>query len=301
VIDHAIMYEIVLIAFFVSFIVFRQKIHRIVLKLMSNLIPMTNNFDELLKVIWALLLILIFDVTSFLIIQQLGQNVTAYHQMLQYLYVGVLLFFTIYEILRVKIIRTKLLKEEWWPIVNHQGKVVGSIHQNTSINDEKKYMHPVVRLIFVNKGMVCLVKNSTNGYESSNLWDSALSKHVKMNETVEQALEIGVEANYIVVDFKYMFLSNYNIETDKEIQYSFLFVSCLHTEFTPKNNLNLQIKWWTQHQIDENLNTGIFTENFKLEYELLKRSGLLENEKCECNCRLKEVIYNQSSAIKKII
>lgn len=56
-------------------------------------------------------------------------------------------------------------------------------------------------------------------------------------------------------------------------------------------------KWWTAKQIEENLESGIFTENFKTEFDLLKRSGLLESVQCECECTLKDVI---SDSIKKI-
>ena len=58
-----------------------------------------------------------------------------------------------------------------------------------------------------------------------------------------------------------------------------------------------QLKWWTQQQIEQELETGIFTDNFKIEYDLLKRSGLLDSGKCECSCKLKETIYQQSGAV----
>jgi hypothetical protein len=57
-----------------------------------------------------------------------------------------------------------------------------------------------------------------------------------------------------------------------------------------------QTKWWTQQQIEDNLDAGIFTENFKIEYDLLKRSGLLETGKCECSCKLKDTIYKQTKS-----
>ncbi|HZK69490.1 MAG TPA: hypothetical protein VFC36_07850, partial [Paludibacter sp.] len=84
----------------------------------------------------------------------------------------------------------------------------------------------------------------------------------------------------------------------KEHQYAFLFVSCQLTEINPNPTFIELTKWWTQQQIEENLDKAIFTENFKIEYDLLQRSGLLETGKCQCNCKLKEVIYQQPSAVK---
>jgi len=298
-VNHAIVYELVLIFFFVVFLIFRSKIHALVLRLMSNLIPMTNNFNELFKVIWFFLIVLVFYVVSFEVISYSGHNVKALQQMFLYFYVGLLFFFSIYEILRIQLIRNKLILEEWWPIVNNQGKIIGSIQQNTSLHDQRKYQHPVVRLLFIDKGMIFLVKKSNESHDAANLWDSTISKHVRMDETVEKSVENIVEDRYNISNFTYMYLSNYTIECKSEIQYSFLFVSCLQTEYKLAIQSDEQSKWWTQRQIDENFQTGIFSENFKIEYEILKRSGLLETGVCECNCRLKEVIYNQSSALRE--
>jgi len=300
-VNHAIFYELVLIVFFALFLIFRRKIHALVLKLMSNPIPMTNNFEELYKVIWAFLVVLVFYIVAFEVLSFSSSNTIAVQQILLYFYIGLLFFFSIYEILRIRIIRTKLIREEWWPIVNNQGKIIGSIQQNASLNDQRKYQHPVVRLIFIDKGMLFLVKKSEGSLDQSNLWDSTISKHVRMDETIEKSVDNIVQERYNIANFKHIYLSNYTIECKSEIQYSFLFVSCLQPEYKLADQHNEQSKWWTQKQIEENLQTGIFSENFKIEYELLKRSGLLETGVCECNCRLKDVIYNQSTVLKESV
>jgi hypothetical protein len=68
---------------------------------------------------------------------------------------------------------------------------------------------------------------------------------------------------------------------------------CIDTDHTE------QLKWWTQHQIEENLESGIFSENFKIEYDLLLRSGLIETGKCNCNCKLKQAISDQANQVVK--
>ena len=294
-----ILDEIVVLSFLIVFVLFQKQIHKIVLRLMPNLIPMTNNFEELFRVIWAFLFVLLFYVASFLIVQFIGQNVKQYQQMLQYLYVGVLFFLSIYEILRVQIIRAKLIREEWWPIVNDQGKIIGSIQRLTSLNDEKKYMHPIVRVLIIDKSMILLQKRSNGSLIFRGLWDAPVSNHLNMGETIEQCVERTAKEQYSLSNFKYMYLANYTIEVEKENHYAFLFVSCQENELKINTIFTEQLKWWTQQQIDENLNTGIFSDNFKVEYDLLKRSGLLETGKCECNCKLKEVIYQQSNDAKK--
>ena len=291
--------EIVILVFFFSFILFRNKIQKEIRKIISNLIPMSNNFDELYRVIWTFFLVLLFYVSTFLVIQSIIINNSVYLHLLQYVYVGIVVFLAIYEVLRVQIIRSKLIQEEWWPIVSNQGKIIGSIQHFTSLNDEKKYMHPVIRVLLIDKSMVLLTKRTHDDVESPDMWDSSMTNHVKMGETIELCVERAAEEKYALNNFRFMYLSNYTIESKKEKQYAFLFVSCLQTEYKLSPDLLDQTKWWTVNQIEDNLKEGVFSENFIIEFDLLKRSGLLETGKCECSCRLRDVIYNQPNEVKK--
>jgi len=298
-INSEIIYELVLIIFLLVFILFRKKIQKNIQGVISDLIPMSNNFNELFLVVWIFFFVLLFYVLGFITFQLLDKEVIAYQHMLQYVYVSVILFLIVCELLRVYIIRSKLLREEWWPIVNPQGKIIGSIQHLTSLKDENKYMHPVVRILFIDKGMVLLKKNLANDSESPDLWDTTISKHVKMGETIEICVEKTTAENFLLDNFKYMYLSNYTIDARNERQYAFLFVSCQQIEYNLNPTFSEQTKWWTQNQIEDNLSEGIFTENFMIEFDLLQRSGLLETGKCKCNCKLREAIYSQPSLIRK--
>ena len=293
------VYELVLVLFLFISIVFRKKIQKIILGIISDLIPMTNNFNELYRVIWTLFLVLLSYIVAFIILQIVDKGDMRYQHMLQSVYVSVMAFFVICELLRVKIIRSKLLREEWWPIVNNQGRIVGSIQHYTSLSDENKYMHPVVRLLFVDRSMILLRKISDNDTESPGLWDTTISNHVKMGETIEQCVEKTTKENFSLDNFKYMYLSNYVAEGKYEKQYAFLFVSCQQAEYELNHSFLEQTKWWTQKQIEDNLSESVFTDNFKTEFDLLQRSGLLETGKCECACKLRVVIYSQPNSIKK--
>jgi len=295
----ALIYEVVVLVSLLVLLVFRKQIQKGISGIISYLIPMTNNFNELYKVIWVLFAVLLLYVSAFVFVGTTIKNNTPYLQFLQFLFLGILVFFSLYEILRVQIIRSKLIKEEWWPIVSNQGKIIGSIQHFTSLNDEKKYMHPVVHVLLIDRGMVLLKKRPSNDPESPDMWDSSISNHVKMGETIEKSVERSAEERYGLNNFRFMYLSNYSVESKNEKQYAFLFVSCLQTEYKLKPVTLEQTKWWTQRQIEDNLQDGIFSENFKLEYELLVRSGLLESGKCECNCRMRDVIYQQTSAVAK--
>jgi isopentenyldiphosphate isomerase len=294
-----LIYEIAVLLGLFVFLIFRKHIQKIITGIISYLIPMTNNFNELYRVIWALFIVLFVYVSAFLVVDSLIKNDTIYLLFLQYLYVGILIFLAIYEILRVQFIRVKLNKEEWWPIVSKQGKIIGSIQHLTSLNDKKKYRHPVVHVLLIDKSMVLLKKREFNDPESPDLWDSSISNHVKMGETIEKCVERSADEKYGINNFRFMYLSNYSVEGKNEKQYAFLFVSCLQAEYKLNPATSEQTKWWTQRQIEDNINAGIFSENFKMEFDLLQRSGLLENGKCECNCKMRDIIYQQTNAIEK--
>jgi isopentenyldiphosphate isomerase len=293
-VSNDLIYEIVLLFSMLILLIFRKQIQKAISGIISNLIPMSNNFNELYRVVWTLFIVLFLYVSAFILVNSKVKDSSIYLLALQYIYVGALVFLSLYEILRVQIIRSKLLKEEWWPIVSNQGKIIGSIQHLTSLHDDNKYMHPVVRVLLIDKSMVLLKKRPSNDPEYPGLWDSSISNHVRMGETIEKCVDRSAEEKYALNDFRFMYLSNYAVEGKNEKQYAFLFVSCLQTEYKLNPSSLDQTKWWTQRQIEDNIKDGIFTENFKMEFDLLQRSGLLETGKCECNCRMRDVIYQQT-------
>lgn len=291
--------EIVVLIFMLGSLSVRKRIEQQLLRFVPKLIPMTNNFNELNLFVWRLIFLMVVYVGGTIGFYYTFLANSPYNQLLRFSYIGLLMFLIVYEILRVLIIRSKLVREEWWPIINIQGKIVGSIQHLTSLNDEKKYMHPIVRVLLIDKGMILLQKRSSESMIFPGLWDAAISNHVQMGETIEQCVERTAEERYSLENFKYMYLSNYTLECVKENHYAFLFVSCQQMEYKLNVSDNTQLKWWTQQQIEQELDTGIFSDNFKLEYDLLQRSGLLETGKCECSCKLKDVIYQQSGIEQK--
>jgi isopentenyldiphosphate isomerase len=289
---HQILYEIVVICFLIIFLSFRNQIEKISSSVISRLTPMTNNFEEMYRFSYILFLVLLFYVSANTLIRfKHGTNVMYQLQISQYIYICVLSFLIFYEGLRVKIVRADLLNEEWWPIVNDNGKIIGSIQHLTSLHDEKKYKHPIVRVVLIEDGMILLQKRSAENVVFPGKWDSTLSNHVIMEETVDQSIERTVKQRYGVENFKYVYLANYTLEVSNEYHYAFLFVSHQHIDLKPNAKYIDCMKWWTQQQIEQNLNAGIFTDNFIVEYDLIKRSGLLDSGKCECDCRLKDTIY----------
>lgn len=291
-------YELLIFLSLILFLVFRLPIQRQLLKIVSKLIPMSNNFNELNRFVWKFSAILLFCILADFAVFYNKLYETIYEQMVGFTAMSLYLFLVVSEYFRVHVIRAKLVLEEWWPIVTNQGKVIGSVQHLSSLNDENKYMHPIVRVLLIDKGLILLQKRSSDSLIFPGLWDTAITNHLKMGETIEECVQRTAKQRYSLTDLKYMYLSNYTIEHPKESHYAFLFVTCQQTELILNTSYIDQLKWWTQQQIEAEIDSGIFSANFIEEYDLLKRSGLLETEKCKCNCRLKDAIYHQSADLK---
>lgn len=287
--------ELVFFLFLLSLILLRPTFEKLALVVMPKRMPMTNNFDELFRVVKVLVFIIVVYTLVFLVMEVFGISAFVKLTTLNSIYVGVIIAYIIYELIRVHLIRLELLKEVWWPIVNEQGAIVGNVQSQVSLLDKEKFMHPVVRLHIIDKGMIFLQKRHDNDPFFPGMWDAAIFDHLRMDETLEECFARNFEQEYGLKNPKYMHLSKYTIESEAENHYAFLNVSCQLCDVVRYKCGSEKTKWWTKKQIEENLDAGIFSKSFLLEYNLLVRSGLLEGGICECNCRLKQTIYHLPS------
>ncbi|MEA4850119.1 MAG: NUDIX domain-containing protein [Paludibacter sp.] len=287
--------ESAVLLFFIFSLVFRRSIESVLNKRKSKLPPMVNNLNEMFRMLWMLGAVIFVYIHIYLITASLPiPNLEYTLQFIHDAYLVLFLFVVFYELIRVTLIRVKLFREEWWPILNEKGKMIGSIHNKTSLSDPTKYIHPIIRVMLIEDNRIFLQKRCQQDLVYPGYWDTALSNHVKVNETVEQCISRTANERYGIKDLKPIFLSNYMHETDFEYHYAFLFVACKLPELEHNKDYIDHAKWWTVQQIEDNLSTDIFTENFLSEFELVKRSGLLDTGRCDCECRLKETIQNSA-------
>jgi len=287
--------ESVVLIFFIISLIFRKSVETMLNQRKSKLPPMVNNLNEMFRMLWMLGAVIFIYIHAYLIAASLQvSNLDYTLKFIHDAYLVLFLFVVFYELIRVTLIRVKLFREEWWPILNEKGKMIGSIHNKTSLSDPTKYIHPIIRVMLIENNRIFLQKRSQQDLVYPGYWDTALSNHVKVNETVEQCISRTANERYGIKELKPIFLSNYMHETDVEYHYAFLFVACKLPDLEHNKEYIDHAKWWTVQQIEDNLTTDIFTDNFLSEFELVKRSGLLESGKCECDCRLKEAVLNGS-------
>ena len=283
---------IVCVFFFFVLLLFRKRFSRISRSLVSKLLPMTNNLSEMFKTLIAIISIIGVSLLVYFV-SLLFLPLTDALLALKITYAVQVAILIIYETIKVKAVRDKLKQESWWYVVNEHGKIIGSVERNESLYGEKKYLHPLVKVLFIDNNRIYLQKMKFNCYISPSLWNSAVFGHVLVDETVEETASRMIKLFYEREDLNCYYLSSYFYESKFEKQYVFLYVVHNVGNVVPDPLLIDQAKWWTVPQLEDNLKTGVLAEDFIREYEIVKRSGLLETNNCNCECKLRETVYER--------
>ena len=278
-----------------TIMIFQKKsLEKIAYKTLPHELPMSNNENELFRVAKILMMVTLFYLLVALVLEALNApDQERLLNIVKYCYAFGIGFIGIFETIRVFIVRNRLINEDWLPVVDEEGKVTGSVQYQPGTESESRLMHPVVRLYFIENGKIFLQQRNPNDSSEPLHWDASLSRQVRMSESIIMALKKFTRKLYQIEPLKYLFLTNYIYHGKFSNQYIYLFVLCKSDGIQPQEGEVYLTKWWTQKQIEAELGAGVFTERFEKEYEYLKRSGLLEQDGCDCDCALKQMIRNK--------
>ncbi len=196
----------------------------------------------------------------------------------------------LFELYRQRKKRNELANEEWVPLVDEKGKVIGQAPRS-QVHNGNKLLHPVVHLHVLNRNKAILLqKRPITKDIQPGKWDTAVGGHISTGETLEQALkkeafeEIGLENFSAKLHKTYVFES----EVEKELIHMFITfdyknirmkqdsISSKKMESLNKYSDEVdEIRFWTRKQIENNLGEGVFTPNFESEFLLLKNMKLI--------------------------
>lgn len=183
---------------------------------------------------------------------------------------GYLLFLYI----RSRYLLHRLKKEEWLPLVNEQGEVIGKAPRSVCHNGSQ-LLHPVVHLhIFNDKQEIFLQKRSMKKDLLPGYWDTAVGGHIGWNEKVEDALKRETYEELGITDFDARFLGNYVWESSREKELVFSF---LCTQYNRVNIVNDEVdegRFWSKKEIEQGISNRIITPNFAHEYAVLLKKIL---------------------------
>ncbi len=159
--------------------------------------------------------------------------------------------------------------DEWVPLVDEEGKIIGKATRK-EVHSGPGKLHPVVHLqIFNSKGEIYLQKRALHKDVEPGKWDSAVGGHVDLGETIEQALlrETAEELN--ITGIHPVPLAKYKWESAVESELVFSFMA-LYNATPVFNKMEIEDgRFWTIGEIRENLGKGVFTPNFENEFPVI--------------------------------
>jgi isopentenyldiphosphate isomerase/intracellular septation protein A len=181
----------------------------------------------------------------------------------------------VFEIVKNRFFKNKLTQEEWLPLVNEKGEVIGKALRSVC-HSSKEYLHPVVHLHVINhKGDIFLQKRPMHKKVQPGKWDTAVGGHIAFGENLETALQREASEEIGIKDFKAELVANYIWESNIERELVFCFVTQYNQPISVNKEELEDGSFWSHSEIKTNLGKGIFTPNFEEEYHkifpILKR------------------------------
>lgn len=157
-------------------------------------------------------------------------------------------------------------KEEQFPIVDENGRILGSIPRGEA-HGGSMALHPVVHLhLFNSSGELYLQKRPAWKDIQPGRWDTATGGHVGLGENVAQALAREVREELGVTDFQAECLGSYVFESNRERELVYVNKTVYDGPVTPNADELDGGRFWTADEIAANMGKGVFTPNFESEY-----------------------------------
>lgn len=188
------------------------------------------------------------------------------------------LFFGAYfgfELLRQKVKKKKFAKEEWVPLVDEHGKVIGQAPRS-QVHNGSKLLHPVVHLHVINRGKAILLqKRPMDKLIQPGKWDTAVGGHISAGETLEQALKKEAFEEIGLTGFSAKLHKNYKWESEEEAEWIYMFTTFDYKNYKVHSEEVEEARFWTANQISKQIGKGVFTPNFEHEFNILKEMKLI--------------------------
>lgn len=166
--------------------------------------------------------------------------------------------------------RLPVVEEEWLPLVNEQGGIIGKAPRSVCHRGEK-LLHPVVHLhVFNHQKHIYLQKRPLDKLVQPGKWDTAVGGHIAAGETLETALKREAWEEIGLTEFGAKLVKTYRWDSEIECELVYVFVTPDYKSIHLHSEEVTEGRFWSPKQIEANMGKGLFTPNFEYEYQLLK-------------------------------
>lgn len=272
-----ILAEVVLVVAFMLFRLFRRRLMRKVSA--KRIVEKSFIFRESLRVAFQVQYALTFHLILLLSFRVFFSD--------RFPMVDVVLVFNIFQVILVTIIALEALRlrlldkrlqgEDWLPVISESGVVKGKIAKSVSINLKNKFLHPIVRVALIHDGMLYLKARDKSRLLNPGKLDYPFETYMKYKHNIGEAIQNAIKNEIKTKNLPVRFILKYVFENENTKRLVFLYVSIINSE-QDFNELQLEGgKLWTTNQIEDNIDSGIFSETFELEFEYLKNTVLMSD------------------------
>ncbi len=165
--------------------------------------------------------------------------------------------------------------EEWLPMVDEQGRILGKALRSYCHNGSK-VLHPVVHLHLLDKERsLFLQKRAANKLVQPGKWDTAVGGHLAYGENIEDSLKREAMEEIGLKDFEAIPALNYRWDSEIESELVYCFVTYGGKPGNLGSDEITDGRFWKIAEIERNLGKGIFTPNFEHEFRLIKKAEIL--------------------------
>ena len=158
-------------------------------------------------------------------------------------------------------------KQEVFPIVDEEGRVVGSATRG-ECHDGSRLLHPVVHLhVFNSRGEVYLQKRPDWKDIQPGKWDTAVGGHMDYGETPEEALRREVSEELGITDFTPERIGQYVFDSQRERELVYVNRTTYDGPISPSAEELDGGRFWSINEIREAIGHGVLTPNFESEFQ----------------------------------
>ncbi len=162
-------------------------------------------------------------------------------------------------------------KQEYIPIVNTKGDVIGRTLVSEVPAYKNLYINPVIRIAILSQGMLYLSKRPASRVVEQGKTDIPLEGYLGFNEKVTEGAN-RIIRNYFpdASDLLPAFSLKHHFRNAETNRLIYLFVVEIDDDTLLHNARFEGGKLWTLHQIDQNVGQDFFSDLFEQEYDHLK-------------------------------